>query len=202
MFGPGTAVVVFQLDGEQIKTVPDAFEAASSVVTERRLTLDQPGVMLLADTCQDSARRGIPRRRRAGYGRGHADGGRAQYRTWRAEPWPASSRSHSVRPRTGTHRATPARIWSTSARRYAAFCRRGTRHCRTSSRFRDGGADVRIRMTSSTSCVIVRYTAGMITHDEILDRQERPGKPRKPLDMTRSWSSAAPFTIVRATSRT
>jgi uncharacterized protein YggE len=53
MFGPGTAVVVFQLDGEQIKTLPDAYEAVTSVVTERGLAIDQPGAMLLADTCQD-----------------------------------------------------------------------------------------------------------------------------------------------------
>jgi len=53
MFGPGTAVVVFQLDGEQIKTLPDAFEAATSAVAERGLTFDPPGAMLLADTCQD-----------------------------------------------------------------------------------------------------------------------------------------------------
>ena len=53
MFGPGTAVVVFQLDGEQIKTLPDAYEAATAVVTERGLSFDPPGAMLLADTCQD-----------------------------------------------------------------------------------------------------------------------------------------------------
>jgi uncharacterized protein YggE len=53
MFGPGTAVVVFQLDGEQIKTLPTVLEAATAVVTERQLAFDPPGVMLLTDTCQD-----------------------------------------------------------------------------------------------------------------------------------------------------
>jgi hypothetical protein len=52
-FGPDSAVVVFQLNGEQIKTLPVSLEIATKAVAERGLLFDQPGALYLADTCQD-----------------------------------------------------------------------------------------------------------------------------------------------------
>jgi uncharacterized protein YggE len=52
-FGPGTAAVVFQVNGEQIKTLGKTLEVAVKTVAERGLIFDQPGAMYLADTCQD-----------------------------------------------------------------------------------------------------------------------------------------------------
>ena len=46
-------MVVFQLNGEQIKTLPIALEIGIRAVAERGLLFDQPGAMYLADTCQD-----------------------------------------------------------------------------------------------------------------------------------------------------
>lgn len=52
-FGPGTGIVVFQLDGEQIKTLPLLLAAATDAVTGLGYMFDQPGAMYLARSCQD-----------------------------------------------------------------------------------------------------------------------------------------------------
>jgi uncharacterized protein YggE len=52
-FGPDSAVVVFQVNGEQIKTLPVSLGIATRAIAERGLLFDQPGAMYLADTCQD-----------------------------------------------------------------------------------------------------------------------------------------------------
>jgi uncharacterized protein YggE len=52
-FGPGTAVIVFQLDNEQIKTLPKLLGVATETVTNLGLLFDQPGAMYLSDTCED-----------------------------------------------------------------------------------------------------------------------------------------------------
>ena len=85
MFGPGTAVVVFQLDGEQIKTLPDAFEAATSVVEERGLTRSA-GRDAAGRYLPGPPRRGLPGCSRAGTGRGRVDGGCPRRRTRRTNP--------------------------------------------------------------------------------------------------------------------
>lgn len=52
-FGQGTAVIVFQLDGEQIKTLANLLTVATETVTSLGLMFDPPGAMYLSDTCQD-----------------------------------------------------------------------------------------------------------------------------------------------------
>jgi uncharacterized protein YggE len=52
-FGQGAAVVVFQLDGEQIKTLANLLRVATETATELDLMFDSPGAMYLADTCED-----------------------------------------------------------------------------------------------------------------------------------------------------
>lgn len=52
-FGPGTAVIVFQVEGEGIETLGDLLGALTAIALEQGLTHDQPGAMLLSDACQD-----------------------------------------------------------------------------------------------------------------------------------------------------
>jgi len=52
-FGPGTAVVVFQVEGEGIKTLGSLLGALTAIALEQGLMYDQPGAMLLSDACQD-----------------------------------------------------------------------------------------------------------------------------------------------------
>jgi uncharacterized protein YggE len=52
-FGPGSAVVVFQVEGEGIKTLGNLLTMLTGIVTEQGLIYDQPGAMLLSDACQD-----------------------------------------------------------------------------------------------------------------------------------------------------
>lgn len=52
-FGPGSAVIVFQLDNEQIKTLPNLLEIATKKVTDLALMFDQPGAMYLSDACEE-----------------------------------------------------------------------------------------------------------------------------------------------------
>ena len=52
-FGPGSVVIVFQIDGEQMKTLPDVLTLATDQLTGSGVGFDPPGAMYLADTCQD-----------------------------------------------------------------------------------------------------------------------------------------------------
>lgn len=52
-FGPGSAVIAFQLDNEQIKTLPNLLKVATETATDLDLVFDQPGTMYLSDTCDD-----------------------------------------------------------------------------------------------------------------------------------------------------
>jgi subtilisin family serine protease len=53
MFGPGSAVIVFQLDGDAVGSLSDLLAVATSTATEFGLAADPPGAMYLADSCQD-----------------------------------------------------------------------------------------------------------------------------------------------------
>ena len=46
-------VIVFQLDGDAVKTLPNLLEAATSAATEQGLLYDPPGAMYLAAGCED-----------------------------------------------------------------------------------------------------------------------------------------------------
>ena len=52
-FGPGTAVVVFQVTGEGIKTLGSLLEMLTTIAIEQGQMHDQPGWILLSDACQD-----------------------------------------------------------------------------------------------------------------------------------------------------
>ena len=52
-FGPGSAVVVFQVEGEGIKTIGSLLEMLTMITVEQGLMHDQPGWMLLSDACND-----------------------------------------------------------------------------------------------------------------------------------------------------
>lgn len=52
-FGPESGVVVFQVDGEQIKILPKLLSVATKTVSDLGLQFDQPGAMYLSDTCED-----------------------------------------------------------------------------------------------------------------------------------------------------
>jgi hypothetical protein len=52
-FGPGSAVVVFQVAGEGIKTLGNLLAMLTEIATEQGLMYDQPAAMLLSDACQD-----------------------------------------------------------------------------------------------------------------------------------------------------
>lgn len=52
-FGPGTAVIVFQVEGEGIGPLGSLLGTLTTIALEQGLMHDQPGAMLLSDACQD-----------------------------------------------------------------------------------------------------------------------------------------------------
>lgn len=52
-FGPGTGVIAFQLEGEEIKTLKLLFQTVTAGAGELGLLYDPPCAMYLADSCED-----------------------------------------------------------------------------------------------------------------------------------------------------
>jgi hypothetical protein len=53
MFGLGSAVIVFQLDGDEGVSLAEMLTLATVTATELGVAVDPPGAMYLADSCQD-----------------------------------------------------------------------------------------------------------------------------------------------------